>query len=99
MARISRDDVAHIATLARLRLTDEELDHFTEHLGSVLDHATDIEELDLDGVPPMSHPYQLANVLRADEPGELVDRDEVLAVAPQVEDGQFRVPPVLGETP
>ena len=97
--RISRDDVAHVAWLARLRLSDEELERFTAQLGDVLDHAADVEALDLDDVSPTSHPYPLTNVMRADVPELGLDRAEVLAQAPDTEDGQFRVPPVLGEAP
>ena len=97
--RISRDDVAHVAWLARLRLGDEELDRFTSQLADVLDHAADVEALDLDDVPPTSHPYSLGNVLRADTVEVGLDRAEVLAQAPEVEEGQFRVPPVRGESP
>lgn len=96
---ISRDDVAHVADLARLRLTDDELEHFTEQLAAVLDHARDVEGLDVDDVPPTAHPYELTNVLRPDEVRSTLDRDEVLAQAPAAEAGQFRVPPVLGEAP
>ncbi len=97
--RITTDDVAKVARLARLRLDDEELERFTGQLSDILDHADDIEALDLDGVEPMAHPVPLANVLRADTVGEPLDRDEVLARAPVAEDGRFRVPPVLGEAP
>lgn len=96
---LTRDDVAHVARLARLRLTDAELDEFTPQLAAVLDHAEDVEALDVDGVAPMTHPHPLVNVLREDEVGPTLDRDEVLAAAPAAEDGQFRVPPVLGEEP
>lgn len=99
MAQITRDDVAHVARLARLRLTDDELDTFTDQLAKVLDHARDVEALDVGDVPPTSHPYPLENVLRADEPRPCLDREVVLAEAPLVEDGRFRVPPVLGEAP
>lgn len=99
MAQITRDEVAHVARLARLELTDDELGTFTEQLAKVLDHARDVEALDVADVPPTSHPYALANVLRDDEPRPTLDRDAVLAAAPAVEDGQFRVPPVLGEAP
>jgi aspartyl-tRNA(Asn)/glutamyl-tRNA(Gln) amidotransferase subunit C len=97
--RISRSDVAHVAGLARLRLTDDELERFTEQLGDILEHATDMAALDLSGVEPMAHPYPLANVLRDDVEQPTLDRDEVLAGAPQAEDGMFRVTPVLGEEP
>jgi aspartyl-tRNA(Asn)/glutamyl-tRNA(Gln) amidotransferase subunit C len=96
---ITRDDVAHVARLARLTLADDELDLFTGQLGAVLAHARDVEALDVADVPPMSHPYPLANVLREDTVGPTVDRDEVLAAAPAVEDGRFRVPAILGEEP
>ena len=96
---LSRDDVAHVAKLARIVLDDAEIDHFTDHLAKVLDHASQLEQLDLDDVPKMSHPYPLANVLRDDVPGETLDRDEVLAQAPAADDGQFQVPPILGEAP
>jgi aspartyl-tRNA(Asn)/glutamyl-tRNA(Gln) amidotransferase subunit C len=91
--------VAHVARLARLTLTDAELDVFTEQLAAVLDHAADVEALDVAGVPPTSHPYPLRNVLRDDEVAPSLDRDEVLAAAPAVEDHRFRVPPILGEEP
>lgn len=99
MADITRDDVAHVARLARIELTDEELDTFTGQLAKVLQHARDVEALDVSDVPPTAHPYPLTNVLRADEVQPSLDRDEVLAVAPAAEAGQFRVPPVLGEAP
>lgn len=99
MAQISRDDVAHVAQLARLRLTDDELDTFTEQLAKVLDHARDVEALDVADVPPTAHPYPLHSVMRPDEPRPPLARDDALAAAPVVEDGQFRVPPVLGEAP
>ena len=99
MGAITRDDVAHVARLARLALTDDELDLFTGQLAAVLDHAGDVEALDVADVPPTAHPYPLRNVLRADEPRPSLDRDEVLAQAPAVEDGRFRVPPILGEEP
>ena len=99
MAQISRDDVAHVARLARLELTDDELGLFTDQLAKVLDHARDVEALDLGDVPPTSHPYPLTNVMRADEVRPSLDRRAALDAAPAVEDDQFRVPPVLGEAP
>jgi aspartyl-tRNA(Asn)/glutamyl-tRNA(Gln) amidotransferase subunit C len=96
---LTRDDVAHVAKLARLQLSDDEIDLFTGQLAKVLDHARDVEALDVADVPPTMHPHPLANVLRADEPRPGVDRDEVLSQAPAAESGMFRVPPVLGEAP
>jgi aspartyl-tRNA(Asn)/glutamyl-tRNA(Gln) amidotransferase subunit C len=96
---ITRDDVAHVARLARLAVTEEELDLFTGQLAAVLDHARDVESLDVGDVPPTAHPLPLKNVLRPDEVRPSLDRDEVLAVAPSVEDDRFAVPPILGEEP
>ena len=97
--RIGREDVAYVAGLARLELDDDEIDHFTEHLARVLEHAADIDGLDLDDVPPTFHPVPLRNVLRGDEVEETLDPAEVLAAAPDATDGRFRVPPILGEAP
>ena len=96
-AKISRDDVVHVAHLARLELTGEEIDLFTEQLGAVLEHAEDVEALQTEGVPATAHPLPIENVLRADEPKTSLSRDEVLAQAPAAEDGRFRVPRILGE--
>lgn len=97
--RITTDDVAHVARLARLELTDVELEQYTGQLAAVLDHARDVEALDTAGVPPTAHPLPLVNVLREDEPRPSLDRDEVLAAAPSVEADRFRVPRILGEAP
>lgn len=97
--RISREEVAHIAHLARLALTEEELDRYTEQLASILEHADDIAALDIADVPPTAHPIPLDNVLRDDEPAPCLDREEVLAQAPAAEGGLFRVPRILGEEP
>lgn len=97
MARLDRDDVAHVARLARLRLTEEELETFTVQLAAVLDHAADIEALAIDDVPPTAHPVALRNVMRADEVRPGLSPGEALAGAPDVVDGQFRVPPPAGE--
>jgi aspartyl-tRNA(Asn)/glutamyl-tRNA(Gln) amidotransferase subunit C len=95
--RISRADAEHVARLARLELSDAELDEYTGQLASILEHADDLAALDTEGVPPTAHPLPLRNVLRPDETAPCLDRDEVLAAAPDAEDGRFRVPPVLGE--
>ncbi len=96
---ISEEEVAHVAYLARLRLSDEELRRFTSQLSAVLDHAKDVETLDLEGVEPMTHPLPLENVTRKDEIHEMVERDSILGQAPDVEDGRFKVPKILGEEP
>jgi len=94
---LSRADVRHVAHLARLALTDAEVELFTGQLRAVLRHADDIAGLDLGGVPPTAHPLPLRNVLRADVPRPGLDRDEVLAQAPDAVDGRFRVPRILEE--
>jgi aspartyl-tRNA(Asn)/glutamyl-tRNA(Gln) amidotransferase subunit C len=99
MASLSRDDVAHVARLARLQLTDEQIDTFTPQLAAILDHAADVEALQLDDVPPTAHPFPLANVMRPDVARDAGVREAVLDQAPATEDGMFRVPPVLGEAP
>ena len=97
--RITRADVAHVAALARLHLSEEELDLYTGQLAQVLDHAADVASLDLAGVAPTAHAMAVTNVLRADEPRPGLGRDELLAGAPAVEDHRFRVPRILGEAP
>ena len=96
---ISREDVAHVARLARLGLSDEELERFTNQLAGVLRHAADIESLDIEGVPPTAHPVHLSNVFREDVPRPCLERSEVLAEAPEVESNRFRIPRILGEAP
>ena len=96
---LSRDDVIHVAHLARLDLTDDEVELFTAQLRTVLEHAADVAALDLSHLPPSSHPIALENVMRPDEPRPSLDRDEVLAAAPAVEDHRFRVPRIGGEAP
>jgi aspartyl-tRNA(Asn)/glutamyl-tRNA(Gln) amidotransferase subunit C len=94
--RISVAEVAKVARLARLALTEEELARATVQLGDIVDHFADIDELDLGDVEPMTQPFPLTNVLRDDEVTVSLDRDEVLAAAPDVEDGRFKVPPIIG---
>jgi len=94
---LTRDDAAYVARLARIDLTDEELDLYAAQLATVLGHAARIAALDTAGVEPTAHPLPLQNVTRADEPQPSLDRDEVLAQAPAVEDRRFRVPHILGE--
>ena len=98
-ARVSRADVEHVATLSRLALTDDEIEQLTAELGAILDYAAEVSALDTADVPPTAHPLPLVNVFRPDEPRPGLDRDEVLAEAPAAEEGQFRVPRILGEAP
>ena len=96
---LTRDDVVHVARLARLELSDEEVELFTAQLRTVLDHAADVAALDLAHLEPSSHPIPIENVLRPDEVQPCLDREEVLAAAPSVEDHRFRVPRIGGESP
>jgi aspartyl-tRNA(Asn)/glutamyl-tRNA(Gln) amidotransferase subunit C len=96
---LSRDDVVHVARLARLALSDDEVDIFTAQLRTVLGHAADVAALDLTHLEPSSHPIALQNVLRPDVEQPCLDREEVLAQAPAVEDHRFRVPRIGGEAP
>jgi len=94
---IGPEQVAHVARLARLELSADELTEFTGQLASVLTYAAEISELDVDDLEPMAHPLPLRNVLREDELQPTLDREVVLAEAPAAEDGRFRVPRILGE--
>ena len=89
---IDRDQVLHVAKLARLSLTDEEVETMASELSSILQHIEHISELDLAGVPPTTHVVEVANALREDVPGKSLDRDVVLEQAPAVQDGGFLVP-------
>lgn len=96
---ITRDEVAKVARLARLILSDPELDLFTEQLGQILEHARDVNALDLADVVATAHPFGLTNVVRQDVIVSSLDRDEVLAMAPDAQDHRFAVPSILGEAP
>ena len=89
---ISRDEVLHVARLARLALTDDEVERLTSELGAILDAVGVVSELDLAEVEPTSHPLDLVNVWADDEPRPSLPLDDVLANAPETEDGLFRVP-------
>jgi aspartyl-tRNA(Asn)/glutamyl-tRNA(Gln) amidotransferase subunit C len=91
---ITRDEVLHVAKLARLALSDEEVERFCGQLSAILEAVGKVSELDLEGVPPTSHPLDLVNVLAEDEPVPSLARDEALANAPDPEDGFFGVPAV-----
>ena len=88
-----------MARLARLALTDDELDSLTTELGAILEHAAQVSALDTAGVEPTAHPLPMVNVFRADTARPSLNRDEVLAAAPAAEGGRFRVPRILGEAP
>lgn len=96
-APLSAEDVAKVAVLARLNLTDEEIERFTGQLASILGHAADLAALDLSSLKVTEHPLELTNVLRADEVRPSLDRAEVLSQAPAVADHRFLVPQIVGE--
>ena len=99
MSGLTRAEVAHVAKLARLRLSDEELDLFTVQLARILDHAADMQSLELTDVVATAHPYDLINVVREDVVRPSLARDVVLAAAPDTEDVCFAVPRIMGEAP
>ena len=89
---IDRDQVLHVAKLARLELSDDEVDQMASELSGILEHVDRISALDLSGVEPTSHVVELENVLRPDEPTPSLGRDAALSNAPDPFDGAFRVP-------
>jgi len=90
---ITKEQVLHVAQLAHLDLTDEEVDRFREQLSAILDAVSKVSELDLSDVPPTSHPLELVNVWRDDEPRPSLSLHEVFANAPERDGDFFRVPP------
>lgn len=93
---LTRADVVHVAKLARLALTNEEIDQYTADLAGILRHAEDVASLDTTGIVATAHPLPLVNVLRPDVVRPSIDRGELLAGAPMAHDNQFRVPSILG---
>ena len=93
---IDRETVVHVARLARLDLREDEVDRLTDELTAILDAVSKVAELDLDGVPPTTHPLDLVNVWAVDEPRPSLSLDEALANAPAREGDLFRVPPTAG---
>jgi aspartyl-tRNA(Asn)/glutamyl-tRNA(Gln) amidotransferase subunit C len=90
---ITRQEVLHVAKLARLELTDEEVERLTEQLGAILEAVSKVSELDLSDVPPTSHPLELVNTWGEDEPRASLPLDEVFVNAPDREGDLFKVPP------
>lgn len=95
--RLTREDAAYVARLARIDLTPQELDLYAQQLAVVLDHAAQVAAIDTAGIEPTAHPLPLQNVLRSDVPRPSLDRAVVLDQAPEVEDHRFRVPRILGD--
>ena len=90
---ITREEVLHVAQLARLELSDEEVERFRDQLSAILEAVSKVSELDLADVPPTSHPLEIANAWADDEPRPCLSLDEVFANAPDREDDHFRTPP------
>ena len=90
---ITREEVLHVAKLARLELTDDEVERLTEQLGAILEAVSKVSELDLSDVPPTSHPLEIVNAWAPDELQESLSLDEVFANAPAREGDLFKVPP------
>lgn len=95
---ITRKDVEHVARLARLALSDEEIATFEEQLSKILDHAERVTQMDTEGIPPTSSAIPLANVFRSDEPQESLTNEQALSNAPEAESGHFRVPRILEDS-
>ena len=90
---ITREEVLHVARLARLELSDAEVARFQEQLSAILDAVSKVSELDLDGVPPTSHPLEIANAWGEDVPHRCLTLEEAFANAPDRDDDYFRSPP------
>jgi aspartyl-tRNA(Asn)/glutamyl-tRNA(Gln) amidotransferase subunit C len=97
MPSISRDEVAHLARLARLAVTDDELDLFAGQLDAILNAVAQVSEVSQQDVPPTSHAVPLTNVFREDVVRPCLTQQQALAGAPAAEEGRFRVPRILGE--
>ena len=97
MSQISRDEVAHLARLARLALSEDELDHYADQLDAILTHVSQIQAVDVTGVDPTGNPLKDVNVFRPDtvEPG--LTQQQALDQAPKAAEGRFAVPRILGE--
>ena len=95
MSQINKDQVKHVAHLARLAITEEEAEMFTEQLDKIISFAEQLNELDTENVEPTTHVLQMTNVLREDKPEKGLPVEEVLKNAPDHEDGQVKVPSIL----
>lgn len=92
---VSKKDVEHVALLARLRLSDDEVEVYTKQLSQILEHAGKISELDTSDFEPTSHPLPIKNVYREDEVRVSLSKDDVLLNAPERESGAFKVPKII----
>ncbi|MGV0851167.1 Asp-tRNA(Asn)/Glu-tRNA(Gln) amidotransferase subunit GatC [Mycolicibacterium phlei] len=97
MSQISRDEVAHLARLARLALTEDELDSYAGQLDAIIGHVSQIQAVDVTGVDPTDNPLKSVNVLRPDSVEPSLSQEEALDQAPKAAEGRFAVPRILGE--
>ena len=97
MPEISRDQVAHLAKLARLALSEEELQQFAGQIDDIVGHVSAVQNVDAGGVEPMSHPHSIMTTMREDVVVKTLTPEQALDQAPAVEDGRFMVPQILGE--
>ena len=94
---LERADVARLAALARIDMTDDDLDRLSGQLSAIVDSVAKVQEVATDDVPATSHPIPMSNVHRADEVRPSLTQEQALSGAPEAEDGRFRVPQILGE--
>ncbi|MFI0419419.1 Asp-tRNA(Asn)/Glu-tRNA(Gln) amidotransferase subunit GatC [Spongiactinospora sp. 9N601] len=97
MSAITRDEVAHLARLSRLALSDDELDHYAAQLDAIIVAVAKVSEIAAEDVPPSSHALPITNVYRPDQVRPSLTPQQALSGAPAVEDDRFRVPRILGE--
>lgn len=95
MSRISEEQVRHVANLARLAMSDQEVKQFRQDLDAIITYAEQLNEVDTIGVEPTSHVLNMSNVLREDEPCNWINQEEALKNAPDKKDGQFKVPSII----
>lgn len=95
MSRISEEQVRHVANLARLAVTEEDVNMFTKDLDSIIKYAELLDEVDTSNVEPTTHVLNIKNVLREDEPRQWLSQEEVLKNAPDHKNGQIRVPSII----
>jgi aspartyl-tRNA(Asn)/glutamyl-tRNA(Gln) amidotransferase subunit C len=97
MPEITREEVAHLADLARIDLSEAELDHLAPQLSVILESIASISEIATDDIPPTSHPIEMTNVFREDVVRPGLSAEEALAAAPEAEEQRFSVPRILGD--
>jgi aspartyl-tRNA(Asn)/glutamyl-tRNA(Gln) amidotransferase subunit C len=95
MSRISEEEVKHVANLARLAVTEEEVKKFQQNLDAIITYAEQLNEIDTENIEPTSHVLDMKNVMREDVPAKGLPREEVLKNAPEHQDGQIKVPSII----